>query len=48
MWNLEKHYTCKAEIKTQRQRTDVWILVGNGGEMSWENRIEVYTVLGMK
>ena len=39
---------CKAEIKTQIQRTNIWIPRGEGGGMNWQIEIDVYTLLCIK
>ena len=49
MWNLKKtggdNLIYKAEIETQRQRTDIWIPRGKRGERNWELRMDTYTLL---
>ena len=44
VWDLKNdthELICKAEIDTQRQRTNVWTPMGEGGGMNWETGIDI-------
>ena len=54
MWNLENdsdELNCKEEIKTQMQRTNVWLPVGGGrggwdelGDWDWHTQTTMYKI----
>ena len=51
MWNLESgtdEPVCKAEIKTQMQRTNIWTPRGERGcGVNWEIGIDIYSPTNM-
>ena len=47
MWNLEKWYRwayCKSGIETQSERMNAWAQWEGQGGISWEIRIDIYTL----
>ena len=51
--NCTDEPVCKAEIETQKQRTNVWTPRGesghsSGGGMNWEIGIDIYTLICIK
>ena len=57
MWNLENgtdELVCRAEIETQKQRTNIWTPRGEvsgggcGGVLNWEIGIDMCTLMCIK